>query len=137
MDSDRDLLAACGEIGGSRDIPAEPDDHVDAMFADQFADLRHQAGEPSGKAQGRRIRAAGKGQAGNDKQVIAASGHESGLESLHGTEYTDHRVRLAGDDAVGDREQGVDVPGGSPAREEVPGHLRRPAVDVAGAASGA
>ena len=52
------------------------------------------------------------GHLGNGAQLVAAGGHQARLEALFGAQGGDHHVRVAPPQAVGEGEQGGDVPGG-------------------------
>ena len=55
-------------------------------------------------------------------ELVAAHGHEPGLEPLRRAEHEDLGVGLALAQAVGDGEQRIDVAGGAAAGEQVRGH---------------
>ncbi len=79
---------------------------------------RQRPGKRSRSPFGRR----GNGSARDGQQLVAALGHEPGLEPLGGAEHEHRRAGIALAQPVGGREQRVDVAGGAAAGEQVGGH---------------
>src|SRR5690606_21703477 len=89
---------------------------------DVRAHLGHSATEAEGEGQGRTIRTPWERHLVDDEQVVAAGGHEPGFEPFRGAEH-EHARAAAFAEPIGDREQGIDMAGGSPTGQEVGDHF--------------
>ena len=110
--------AARGEVGGQRDVAAEPDDDVRVGPAQHLADRGHRRPHLPRQPQQVAARLAGQRHRRDQLQRVAACRDEAGVEALLGAQGGDDGVRAQAADRVGERQRRLDVPGGASARDD-------------------
>ncbi len=120
---DRHAAGPGREVGGGRDVAAEPDHGRGADLVDRGARGVHRLPQQPRQPEPVRRGAAGQRHLRHHVHVEAALRHQPGLQALGGAQHGEAQLRVAGAQLLGDGEQRVHVAGGPAAGQQ---HGARP-----------
>ncbi len=117
VDDDRHAEPLGGEVAGQRDVAAEADDAVGLGALQDLLGGLDGAAQPPGDGDQFGGGPAGQRYGRDQRQFVAALGHEPGLQALLGAECGDPHGRVLPAQGIGERERRLDVAGGPPTGE--------------------